>query len=104
MEEEINGVRNCCWICDDWREVVFHYLGEFSKAPAFILFKHLNWDPIYLPEADENNGYSITLMVPPTRIFYVFMFDEILEVDDCFPSVTLNKPELLEFTVDTKDF
>ena len=68
LEEIRHGLKNCCWICDGWAENDFKYIkGESGPEniefdPSFIHFRHLNYEPIYVPLDDNATEFSVNVM------------------------------------------
>lgn len=48
--------------------------------PVFILFKHEDFQPIYMSQGENDEFPHVTLMVPNARLFYFFLvnFEETL--------------------------
>ena len=93
-------IRNCCWICDGWHEITFKFPKPYSgENPIYIHFRHEGYKPVYMPKVVfkevvdgdevEQEEHVVTVMVPPTKIFFFFTVNYDAYVSEELPIIHL---------------
>ena len=98
-EEEIK-YKNCCWLCDNWREIVFELsLDELSDLPPVErVFIHLEVEGFQaLPMNKPNNKaskYVYRKVLPASRVMFFFTVNELQLTSERFFTVKNPTPVL----------
>jgi hypothetical protein len=64
-----------------------------SGDPVFILFKHEDFQPIYLTQEEGDEFPHVTLMVPNARLFYFFLVNFEETLIETAPKIYLSETE-----------
>lgn len=99
-------LNNCCWICEGWLEIEFTYPDPVAESePLFILFKHENYEPVYMvPQEDDPSKRSVKIMVPPIKLFFCFLFGGELLTNAYFLKTQLVTEENVSFLLNDEEY
>ncbi|CAD8184428.1 unnamed protein product [Paramecium pentaurelia] len=102
-----SNIKDCCWICEGWRQVDFQWNPQDSgpaNDPMFLHLSYLNYDDLYMGKIEQ--GLRVQRMVPPGLCYYFFTNDDIQcvaqdQLHKRWP-LPLNKVRILDKKVDVK--
>jgi hypothetical protein len=99
-------LNNCCWICEGWIEVEFTYPDPVPESePLFILFKHENYEPIYMvPHEDDPTKRSVKIMIPSIKLFFCFMLGGELITNAYYLKTELASEEIVTFVLIDEEY
>lgn len=65
--------------------------------PIFILFKHEDFQPIYLTKEEGDEHPKVTLMVPDARLFFFFLVGFEIKILEENPKIFLAETDYVKF-------
>ncbi|CAD8053199.1 unnamed protein product [Paramecium primaurelia] len=71
-----SNIKDCCWICEGWRQIEFQWNPQTSgpaNDPMFLHLSYLNYDDLYMGKVES--GLRVQRMVPPGLSYYFFTND-----------------------------
>jgi len=104
-DDEIVLYKNCCWLCDNWHEMVFELsMDELSDMPPIQrVFIHLDIDgfnatPMNKPN-QKGSKYIFRKVLPQTRITFFFTVNELQLTSEKFYTVKNPMPILKNISI-----